>query len=225
MTIKSAVATSALILALSASAASADVYYLSGPQTNVALSTVLNGGWTEIYEGAYGATPTISQLFGNAQTYVMIGAIQTNSSTISLLAATTLADLETYTPRNTSHLSNGSEWYYNAYSIGFAESGATIYQNEADVSDLNDPLRLSWHATNNGSFNASLSPTELYGGFRAGAAYDLNGSTDWERVVFTTNSISSAVPEPSTWAMMILGFTGVGFMAYRRKSKPALMTV
>jgi hypothetical protein len=30
------------------------------------------------------------------------------------------------------------------------------------------------------------------------------------------------VPEPSTWAMMLLGFAGVGFMAYRRKSKPAL---
>jgi hypothetical protein len=31
------------------------------------------------------------------------------------------------------------------------------------------------------------------------------------------------VPEPSTWAMMLLGFAGIGFMAYRRKSKPALM--
>jgi hypothetical protein len=30
------------------------------------------------------------------------------------------------------------------------------------------------------------------------------------------NSVG-AVPEPSTWAMMILGFCGVGFMAYRRK--------
>jgi PEP-CTERM motif len=29
----------------------------------------------------------------------------------------------------------------------------------------------------------------------------------------------SSVPEPSTWAMMILGFIGVGFMAYRRKDK------
>jgi hypothetical protein len=37
--------------------------------------------------------------------------------------------------------------------------------------------------------------------------------------------ITTAVPEPSTWAMMILGFAGVGFMAYRRKSKPALMAV
>jgi hypothetical protein len=35
--------------------------------------------------------------------------------------------------------------------------------------------------------------------------------------------ISSAVPEPSTWAMMILGFFGVGFMAYRRKgARPQL---
>jgi hypothetical protein len=36
-------------------------------------------------------------------------------------------------------------------------------------------------------------------------------------------SVTSAVPEPSTWAMMIFGFIGVGFMAYRRKSKPLLM--
>jgi PEP-CTERM motif len=33
------------------------------------------------------------------------------------------------------------------------------------------------------------------------------------------------VPEPSTWAMMILGFAGVGFMAYRQKAKPASMAV
>jgi hypothetical protein len=32
-----------------------------------------------------------------------------------------------------------------------------------------------------------------------------------------------AIPEPSTWAMMLLGFAGVGFLAYRRKSKPTLI--
>ena len=30
-------------------------------------------------------------------------------------------------------------------------------------------------------------------------------------------SITAPVPEASTWAMMLLGFVGVGFMAYRRK--------
>jgi hypothetical protein len=34
------------------------------------------------------------------------------------------------------------------------------------------------------------------------------------------------VPEPATWAMMLLGFAGVGFLAYRRKNQsPALRLV
>ena len=40
---------------------------------------------------------------------------------------------------------------------------------------------------------------------------------------FVLAHMTPAVPEPSTWAMMILGFAGISFMAYRRKSKPALM--
>lgn len=35
-------------------------------------------------------------------------------------------------------------------------------------------------------------------------------------------SWTAAVPEPSTWAMMIIGFAGVGFMAHRRRSSPML---
>jgi len=35
-------------------------------------------------------------------------------------------------------------------------------------------------------------------------------------------TLTAAVPEPSTWAMMILGFFGVGFVAYRRKSQASL---
>ena len=34
-----------------------------------------------------------------------------------------------------------------------------------------------------------------------------------------------AVPEPSTWAMLILGFAGVGFMAYRRRSQSTFRVV
>ena len=32
------------------------------------------------------------------------------------------------------------------------------------------------------------------------------------------NFAVTAVPEPATWAMMILGFLGVGFLSYRKKS-------
>ena len=48
-----------------------------------------------------------------------------------------------------------------------------------------------------------------------------SGKEPWimlSEVQFFTGS----VPEPSTWVMMIAGFAGLGFMAYRRKAKPAL---
>jgi len=32
----------------------------------------------------------------------------------------------------------------------------------------------------------------------------------------------SAVPEPSTWAMMLLGFAGIGFVTYRRRASAML---
>lgn len=35
----------------------------------------------------------------------------------------------------------------------------------------------------------------------------------------------TAVPEPTTWAMMILGFAGVGFLAYRRRSDGATLRI
>jgi hypothetical protein len=64
------------------------------------------------------------------------------------------------------------------------------------------------------------------------ATLSLNAGDSYGFYVYSPDSIlgrgdiavTSAVPEPSTWAMLLLGFAGIGFMAYRRKSKPALMT-
>jgi hypothetical protein len=38
------------------------------------------------------------------------------------------------------------------------------------------------------------------------------------RILSLPGTTMGAVPEPSTWAMMILGFCGLGFMAYRKKA-------
>jgi hypothetical protein len=64
--------------------------------------------------------------------------------------------------------------------------------------------------------------------------FETSGSTVWQGIV-TDNlggrgvvdsfggastifvNVAPAVPEPSTWAMLLIGFAGVGFMAYRRK--------
>ncbi|MDN3275906.1 PEP-CTERM sorting domain-containing protein [Frankia sp. RB7] len=52
-------------------------------------------------------------------------------------------------------------------------------------------------------------------------------SSDWlaadgEGVRLFVDGTVSAVPESSTWAMMLLGFFGVGFLAYRRRNQVAL---
>jgi hypothetical protein len=53
-----------------------------------------------------------------------------------------------------------------------------------------------------------------------------DGATNaFEFNVGAVPSFTNGVPEPSTWAMMILGFLGVGFMAYRRKTQPSLRLV
>ena len=73
--------------------------------------------------------------------------------------------------------------------------------------------------------NGSVASAEaaLLGGLSAGDAY-LNIHT----TAFPNGEIRGflhAVPEPSTWAMMILGFAGIGFMAYRRSRKSSAMAL
>jgi hypothetical protein len=52
--------------------------------------------------------------------------------------------------------------------------------------------------------------------FTVGATFaNAEGGND----VIQTVTLSPGVPEPSTWAMMLLGFFGVGFLAYRRQSQ------
>jgi hypothetical protein len=54
--------------------------------------------------------------------------------------------------------------------------------------------------------------------------YDAEGFKQLKQFAFQGNV--APVPEASTWAMMILGFVGVGFLAYRRRGQgPALRLV
>jgi PEP-CTERM motif len=54
---------------------------------------------------------------------------------------------------------------------------------------------------------------DTYGGSNGGI-YDLGRTQNSDLVTSTPFTIALAVPEPSTWAMLILGFAGIGFMAY-----------
>jgi hypothetical protein len=83
---------------------------------------------------------------------------------------------------------------------------------------------------NNLSTPTNLAPGQTLSGFDfLDTSVTAQTSLGWVAGVGTSgfssyplSGIASAIPEPATWAMMVLGFAGVGFMAYRRKSKPAL---
>jgi hypothetical protein len=60
--------------------------------------------------------------------------------------------------------------------------------------------------------------------FDQSGTIDLNGNlAGLPFLAAITADTVAAVPEPSAWPMMILGFAGVGLMTYRRKSRPTLM--
>jgi hypothetical protein len=73
-----------------------------------------------------------------------------------------------------------------------------------------------------GSLSNPYPDGNLYDGLGFGGSNAVP-SADIAFRTYSDTTFSGAVPEPSTWAMMILGFAGIGFMAYRRKSNPASM--
>ena len=65
----------------------------------------------------------------------------------------------------------------------------------------------------------------MNGGWRVGAVDFLNsGTTGYEKVLFSFSGVA-AVPEPSTWAMMIVGLGLMGFSLRRNKAGAQRTTV
>lgn len=59
-------------------------------------------------------------------------------------------------------------------------------------------------------------------GFYDNAVVGNNGLGYQPWIMLSEVEFTAAVPEPSTWIMMIAGFAGLGFMAYRRRKTAAL---
>ena len=112
--------------------------------------------------------------------------------------------------------------YFPSHFIDPSNAGPPIYLN-ALIGDFVDAsgVVLNIFATGNGPFIISA-PTGAVA-LQLGLNDDIfNDNTGALRVQVDGSTAVSAVPEPSTWAMMILGFAGVGFMSYRRRKVAAL---
>ena len=130
----------------------------------------------------------------------------------------------------TQALGSPPNWgFYGTHSWSNMNYGgsSTIYNDSWTGNGLTSGITLSGFEAEDTSLTA-LTSLPFY-------AYALNGNTYNGAGCFDCGSnpgfegtativpFTAAVPEPSTWAMVILGFFGVGFMAYRKKQNgPAL---
>jgi hypothetical protein len=75
------------------------------------------------------------------------------------------------------------------------------------------------------SFNLNGGSTGVYSSLSTNGDVTDSGGNGIDVLVYAQAGlpVAGSVPEPSTWAMLLLGFAGVGFMAYRRKqNRPSL---
>jgi hypothetical protein len=207
-----------------ASPASAAIAFFTTTDTGSNINNVI--GTTEGYTGAQlyltGTNVTVTYTFlgyeaGNANAFFAPvngpgtfteASVVGNQIVLSGLNSGLLSFMYTTSPPNTgSSVTNGSNPSGNADLPNFFVS-------------LGSGAGFTGDHTING--------TTPGGGDTAVIAFDDNGSTDADyddfvvRISVSNGGTITAVPEASTWAMMILGFMGVGFLAYRRREGSGL---
>jgi len=215
------------LLALNSIEVNAQTYLPVGPQTDVPVSTVTNGGWVECYRDIYNNDVVIDSVLSDCPgSQLMLACRETDSSTLILLAQGMRSDVTFDTGidnQDELHIANGVGWYFNADGLGeegnawgFVRAGDSVDKNncDTDTSGANDE-RLCWHLQ------------EDTGGYRCGVMQDLNegdeGSENYERIVYMAEPVSAQVPTLSEWGLIamasILGI--VGFMVIRRRKVTA----
>jgi hypothetical protein len=120
----------------------------------------------------------------------------------------------TYTSSN-SYFSNGT--FYVDFQPGYQQDLHLAFLDGLSVPNLNNPIV-------GASGDPATGPSyECQGSF---SCFDLLGGTvRFIGVGFAsspvpgTNSVTSGIPEASTWAMLLLGFAGIGFLGYRRSNR------
>lgn len=189
----------------------AEAQYLPvGPQQNVALSTILGGGWTQCYAELFGtpigndAEHVLSQCQGEN---IMMAGRATGSDMFLLLAQGALSDVTANTGAGTSntHVVNGAQWYFSSqWSWGFAPIGEAVDLHSCD--------------TASGAQHMCLHTLDWTGGYRIGDIAGLNDSQSYEKVFFVNGGVI-ATPEPASFVLMATGLVGIVGVARRRRSR------
>ncbi len=124
--------------------------------------------------------------------------------------------------------------------IGTASGAVDVYTGISGPTPFGTGGTTAASSGSGGTFGINDTVLDLPGGYVSGTSLSSSSTFDgatfaslgltpgtyvytWGDPNTLTINVASGVPEPSTWAMLLLGFAGISFLAYRRKSKSALM--
>ncbi|OUR59995.1 hypothetical protein A9Q74_15795 [Colwellia sp. 39_35_sub15_T18] len=183
------------------------IYLPFGAQTNVDLTTITAGGWTQCY------AETMDVTIGNEAEnvldvcqgdYLMMAGRETGADSFLSLAAALFSDtiIDTGNTSNT-HLANGSNWWFSDnWSWGFTQANDTVTNSSCDTSA--SPVSMCLHTV------------DFTGGYRINDILGLNSSTDYEKVFFVADRIDdpNGIPEPS-----VLVLLGLALLALTKRKQ------
>jgi hypothetical protein len=109
--------------------------------------------------------------------------------------------------------------------FGTAEQFALPAGTATSTFDFRDPGDLILGVIEGFDFDITINGEQVFSGDSVSDTVINLGSNFGPNIDLTINGfgafvIGGAVPEPSTWAMVLLGFAGLGFAGYRQGAKP-----
>jgi hypothetical protein len=161
---------------------------------------------TLLINGHTFSTPLGFQLFKGAEMKVKLLAAAIGAIIVSPASGKARPFTNSLVQVANSSFAQVGNWTFAAFTRPFADGSEQWFVRLFSPTSLSSPDPTSINSTFSYSFNS--------GDVNSGD-FTLGGDNI---TLLSTQVTMSAVPEPSTWAMMILGFFGVGFIAYRRRS-------
>ena len=192
-----ALATAAIGLATPASAA---VLVADGITYDLTLNSITNGGLTGNFTLAISGINTASDTEGGR---TGINAFAFNDAATAVSGTSSGFTFQLGGLNSTGCDSSGSGWFC------FMNAGYTLPSGSS--------TSLDFSVTNT---------TDAWDSWAPSFKIDWTGSQNNYDLVSLPIPVNTGVPEPATWAMMLLGFSGIGMAIRRsRKRNPALLQI
>jgi hypothetical protein len=198
------------------------------------------------------STPNVLQLANQSIGGVTVnGSIQSSGTSPDFLNTSSLSVINTNTFSVPIEVTVGQTGFPGpVIAVDFA--GAGTWQFAAPVGAPASDVTLSWFAdaaNTQGANSAGDTPGTLLGTFASTAAgtvdsFNTNGAHPFVaagpfsmtedasgtlapggQLINRGQNMVAVVPEPQTWALMVLGFTGLGYVGFHRSRKAGISTV